>query len=426
MTYEETIEFLEKSYWMGSRLGLERVKELLRLLGDPQKNLKVVHVTGTNGKGSTCAMVESVLRAAGYKTGLYTSPHLSRYNERIRINGQDISDADMCLAAEKIASCIEKMEDHPTIFERITAMAFLCFVMKGCQVVVLEVGLGGRLDATNVVDSPLCSVIANIDLDHTGVLGNTIASIAGEKAGIIKKGRPVVLSAQSREAEEVVEERCRELGCSLQNTDPEQFRLKDCGLQGQTFDYRNRRDLKISLPGTYQLCNARLALDTVDVLINEGLRIPEEAVYRGMEEARWPGRFEVLKDRPLVIVDGAHNPNGADELAKCLKLYLPGKKLKLLMGVLADKDYRHMLNSVLPFGSSVITVTPPSERSLPAEELAEIISEEYGIPAKAASSVEEGLDMLMESLKEGDAACIFGSLYQTGIVREYFEKFKDA
>ena len=421
MTYEQTIEFLEKSHWMGSRLGLERVLELLHLLGDPQKKLKFVHVTGTNGKGSTCAMVESVLRSAGYKTGLYTSPHLRFYNERIRINGQDISDEEMCKAADILAECIEKMKDHPTVFERITAMALLCFAMVECDIVVLEVGLGGRLDATNVIDKPEVSVIGSIDLEHTNVLGNTITSIATEKAGIIKQGCPVVFYAQGEEAEAVIAAKCEELGCRMVKTAPEAQILKDCGLWGQIFDYKDRKDIKISLPGTYQLLNAITALEAVDVLKDSGWDIPEAAIYEGMANARWAARFEVLREKPLVIIDGAHNPNGAAELAKCLQLYLPGKKLRCLMGVMADKDYRQMLGLVMPFMSCAVTVTPPSERSLPAEELAKVISSEYGVPAKSAESVEEGLDMVTEGLEDGDAVCIFGSLYQVGLVQEYFE-----
>ncbi|MBR3034687.1 MAG: bifunctional folylpolyglutamate synthase/dihydrofolate synthase, partial [Firmicutes bacterium] len=270
MTYQETIEFLEISNWMGSRLGLSRMQELLHLLGDPHKQLKYVHITGTNGKGSTAAMLESVLRAAGYHTGLYTSPHLIRYNERMKIDGRNVSDEDMQHAADLMAVQIEKMEDKPTVFERITVMALLIFALKKCEIVVLEVGLGGRLDATNVIEAPECSVITNMDLEHTQVLGNTIEEIAAEKAGIIKPGCPVVLYAQSEAAESVVKAKAAECGSRFFRTDPSKIRVLSRSLKGQIFDYRQRKNVRIALPGNYQLRNASTVLDTVDVLTSRG------------------------------------------------------------------------------------------------------------------------------------------------------------
>ncbi len=422
MTYPETIEFLEISNWMGSRLGLSRMQELLHLLGDPHKKLKYVHITGTNGKGSTAAMLESVLRAAGYHTGLYTSPHLIRYNERMKIDGKNVSDEDMQHAADLMAVQIEKMEDKPTVFERITVMALLIFAMKSCEIVVLEVGLGGRLDATNVIEAPECSVITNMDLEHTEVLGNTIQEIAAEKSGIIKPGCPVVLYAQSKEAEDVVKEKAAECGSRFFRTDPSKLRLLSRSLKGQIFDYRQRRSLRITLPGNYQLLNAATVLDTVDVLTSRGWTIPEQAVAEGMKDAVWAGRFQVLREDPLVIIDGAHNPNGAGELARCLDNYLPGRKCTMMMGVMADKDYRSMLDIMMPYASRVFCVTPPSSRSLPSAELARIIQEDYGIPAWDAGPAETGIAEAAGACGEGDVLIVFGSLYQAGAVLEYFGK----
>ena len=422
MTYQETIEFLEISNWMGSRLGLSRMQELLHLLGDPHKQLQYVHITGTNGKGSTAAMLESVLRAAGYHTGLYTSPHLIRYNERMKIDGKNVSDEDMQRAADLMAVQIEKMEDKPTVFERITVMALLIFALKRCEIVVLEVGLGGRLDATNVIEAPECSVITNMDLEHTQVLGNTIEEIAAEKAGISKPGCPVVLYAQSEAAESVVRAKAVECGSRFFKTDPSKIRVLSRSLKGQIFDYRQRKNVRIALPGNYQLRNASTVLDTVDVLTSRGWSIPEQAVYEGMRNAVWAGRFQVLHEEPLVLLDGAHNPNGAGELAQCLDSYLPGQKLTLMMGVMADKDYRSMLDIMMPYAGRVFCVTPPSDRSLPSAELARIIREDYGVPAADAGPSAEGIAKAFEACRETDILVVFGSLYQAGDVLEYFGK----
>lgn len=421
MNYQETIEFLEISNWMGSRLGLSRVKQLLHLAGDPQKNMQCIHVAGTNGKGSTAAMLASVLQEAGYRTGLYTSPHLRRYNERIRIDGKDVSDEEMCRAAEILEKCVEQMDDRPTVFERITALAFVCFERAGCDAVVLEVGMGGRLDATNVIDEPACSVLCHIDLDHTEILGDTIAKIAEEKAGIIKKNCPAVAQQQSKEALEVFRRTCGELNSPLTVTDPAQLHVKKQSLDGQVFDYKDRKDLLIPLIANYQLGNVLGVLDTVDVLQNSGWHIPEDALRVGLRKTRWAGRFEVLQKSPLVVIDGAHNPDGVQQLAQCLATYLPDRKITFLMGVMADKDYRHMIRTLQPFAKEFFTVTPPSSRSLPCEDLARVIDEETGVKATPGGDVKSGLSMAMDSLATDGVLCIFGSLYQVGEVQEWFE-----
>ena len=418
MNYQQAIEFLEISNWMGSRLGLSRVKQLLHLAGDPQSKMQFIHVAGTNGKGSTAAMLASVLQEAGYKTGLYTSPHLRKYNERIRIDGEDVSDEEMCRAAEILERCVEQMDDRPTVFERITALAMVCFERAGCDAVVLEVGMGGRLDATNVVDRPACSVLCHIDLDHTEILGDTIAKIAEEKAGIIKQGCPAVAQKQSEEALEVFRRTCEELDSPLTVTDPQLLTVKKQSLDGQIFDYRDRRDLQIPLIANYQLVNVMGVLDTVDVLQQNGWHISEDALRVGLRKTRWAGRFEVLSRDPLMIIDGAHNPDGAQQLAECLATYLPDKKITFLMGVMADKDYRQMLRTVAPFAKRFVTVTPDSSRSLPCEELARVAMEETGRPAVPGGDVKSGFALARQGLAKDDVLCIFGSLYQVGDVQE--------
>jgi dihydrofolate synthase/folylpolyglutamate synthase len=424
MDYQQAIQFLEISNWMGSRLGLSRVKQLLHLAGDPQNTMRFIHIAGTNGKGSTAAMLASVLQEAGYKTGLYTSPHLRRYNERIRIAGEDVSDEEMCRAAEILEQCVEQMDDRPTVFERITALAFVCFQRTGCDAVVLEVGMGGRLDATNVIDEPACSVLCHIDLDHTEILGDTIAKIAEEKAGIIKKGCPAVAQAQSDEALDVFRQTCAELDSPLTVTDPSQLRVKKQSLDGQIFDYRDRKDLLIPLIANYQLVNVLGVLDTVDVLQKNGWHITEDALRVGLRKTRWAGRFQVLQTRPLVVIDGAHNPDGSQQLAECLATYLSDRKLTFMMGVMADKDYRQMIRTVAPFAKEFVAVTPDSSRSLPCEELARVITEETGLPATPGGKVKEGLALAMEKTGCEGTLCIFGSLYQVGDVQEWFETNK--
>lgn len=420
MNFSEALDFIHATSWQGSRLGLARIEELMTLLGNPQKQLRFIHVTGTNGKGSVCAMLSEILARAGYTTGLYTSPHLFRVNERMKVNGADISDEELTHLAEQVAPVVAQMEDSPTEFERITAMALLYFQKKHCDVVVLEVGLGGRLDSTNVIDAPDAAIITNIALEHTEVLGDTLTKIAGEKSGIIKPGADVILSAQSAEVEAVVRRTCEERGCALRVTDPDAEKLNACDLSGQTLDYRDRKELRLRLLGDYQYKNVSVALDTVDVLNARGYKIPESAVRAGLSEVLWPGRFEVLQQNPLVLVDGAHNPDGVSELVRCLSAYLPHRKMTLVMGVMADKDYADMIRMMAPFATEFVAVTPESERALPAEDLRTKIETLTGVPARCGGDVKSGLALAMSGKGPEDIVCAFGSLYQVGEIRAYF------
>lgn len=422
MTVQETIEFIQAASWLGCRPGLERISDLMHRLGDPQKELRFVHITGTNGKGSTAAMLASILREAGYTVGLFTSPHLRFYHERIRVNGIDISDEELCAVAETVRPAVEQMSMVPSEFERFTAMALLYFYQRQCDIVVLEVGLGGRLDSTNVIPAPEVAVITNIGLDHTEYLGDTVEKIAVEKAGIIKPGANVVLSGQCPAAEAVVRAKVAAAGNKLCVTDVTQLRRISADLSGQWLDYRTRKGLRLRLLGTYQCYNAAVALDTVDALCRRSWNIPETAVRRGLETVTWPGRFEVLLREPLVLADGAHNPNGVAELVQCLKQYLPGRKCLFLTGVMADKDYKEMMRMVTPYAAAFITVSPPSERALPAEELKMQIKKYFSGPVYAAASVEIGLRHALDGLAPDQILCVFGSLYQLGVVREYFGK----
>lgn len=421
MNLNEALDFIQSICWLGTHPGLGRITELLHRLGDPHKELKFVHITGTNGKGSVAAMVTATLNAAGLNVGRFTSPHLRYYNERINVAGQDVADEDICRLAELIKPAAEAMEEKPSEFEIWTAMAMCYFKQRGCDIVVLEVGLGGRLDSTNVIPAPEVAVITNLGLEHTEYLGDTIEKIAFEKAGIIKPGCDVVLYGQGEDATAVVRAKCEECGCKLHITDESQQKLHESGLTGQTLSYRQRENLRLRLIGTYQYRNAAVALEVIDVLKARGFNIPEKAVYEGFAKVVWPGRFEVLRQEPLVIVDGAHNPNGVEELAKCLNTYLPGKKVTFMMGVMADKDYVSMLDEILPMAKNFVAVRPESDRALASADLKNEIETRLHIPAIDGGSVKEGVKAALAQAGKDDVIVIFGSLYQVGEVHEAFE-----
>lgn len=416
MTMTEALDYLAASNWQTRTPGLRRIALLMERLGNPEKALRFVHIAGTNGKGSTAAMLDAILRAAGYRTGLFTSPHLQRYNERIRVSGEPVSDRDFCALAEEVRSAASGLPESLSEFEILTAMGFLHFLRQGCAIVVLEVGLGGRLDSTNVIPAPEAAVITHLSLEHTALLGNTLEEIAAEKAGILKPGVPAVLCAQEARAEAVIRDKCAACSCPLTVTGEVIRRSGD--LSGQYLDYRGRKNLFLKLPGVYQCRNAAAVLDTVDVLRRRGWSIPEAAVEAGLASAVWPGRFEVLRRSPLFLLDGAHNPDGAralaDSLAACLP---PDMRLTFLMGVMAEKNHAAMLDAVAPFAAGFLAVTPDSPRALPSSALAEEIRSRLGLPVRDAGTAEQGLAL---ALAEGGPVCAFGSLYQIALIRGAF------
>lgn len=415
MTIEEALNFIHSVDWRGSRPGLSRIDTLLGLLGHPERSGKYVHVTGTNGKGSTCAMLASILQAAGYKTGLYTSPYIFRFHERMQINGTPISDDALCALAEELQPLAAVMEDAPTEFELVTAMALTWFVREQCDIVVCEVGMGGEFDATNVIPAPETAVLTSIGLDHTAVLGSTVEAIAATKSGIIKHGCHTVLSPCTPAVEAVVARRCREVGAVLEPADTDSLRPVSNTLDGQIFHWRTLRELHLPLLGGYQLQNAAAALTTVTALQHRGWRISEDAVRRGLASVTWPGRFQVVRRHPTVILDGGHNPPCMADLAAALEEYLPGQPVTVLTGVLGDKDYDQMFRLLAPHVSRFIAVTPDNPRALSAETLADALKG-YGKPVTACSSIQEGASlMLAETPPEGTALCC-GSLYLLGDV----------
>lgn len=421
----DPVAWINTPRWQTSRLGLSRMVDLLERLGRPQDDLRFVHVAGTNGKGSVCAYLASVLQAAGYKVGLFTSPFILCFEERIRVNGESIRAEELARAVQAVRPAAEAVEadtgDHPTEFELMAAVAFEHFRAVGCDIVVLEVGLGGRLDATNVIDASEASVICRIGLDHTDLLGDTVAAIAGEKAGIVKPGCPVASWPQEREAMAIIEAVAAERGCELVVPDFSQLAveplagaaLRRFSWQGQEFETR--------LLGSYQPFNAALALETVRVLRGRGWDIPEEAEVAGIASARWPGRFEVVGTSPLTIVDGGHNPQGAEALAASLADLLGEEgrgSVDFALGVLADKDYRAMVRAVAPWARSFSVYAPENPRALVADKLAACVREvlvEEGraddVPVRVCAEAAEALRAARAAAGSQGVAVAFGTLY---------------
>lgn len=419
MTVQEALDFIHNEKWAGSKPGLSRTRELLRRIGDPHKKCTYVHIAGTNGKGSVAAMLASVLTRAGYRTGLYTSPYLYRFNERMKVDGLPIPDCELAEITEKLKPHVLDLEDSPTEFELVTVLAFEWFAQKQCDIVVLEVGMGGRLDSTNVIENPECAVIINIGLDHTRELGDTLALIAGEKAGIIKPDRPTVLYEQTPEVTQVIEEVCRQCNSELTIADFSMIRKIADSREGQTFTYKDSGQLHISLLGENQLKNTALVLEILEILKKRGWNISWDAVSRGLAEARWPARFEIVSRNPWFVVDGGHNPQGAETAAGNLKNYFPKMHTILLVGVLQDKDYSRMMDILAPAADGFVTVTPNSPRALPAAELAKVL-EKYGKLVAACSSIREGIEAAVSAAGADGVVCSVGSLYMAGEVRSYF------
>lgn len=425
MNYNEALEYIHSVMWMGSRPGLSRTEELLAKLGNPEKEIRFVHVAGTNGKGSTCSMLNSILIAAGYKVGLYTSPYIVRFNERMCINGEPISDEELAELTSVIKPIAEAMEDKPTEFELITALAFLYFKRNNCDIVVLEVGMGGRLDSTNVIESPVVSVITGVAIDHTAVLGGTVAEIAYEKAGIIKANCPVVYGGRDDEAFAVISEKARELGSELRRTKLDTLKINEMSIEGTKFGYTHYINLKLSLCGAYQPENAATVLETVRFLNKYGFVIRTSHVMEGLANARWRARFELLANDPPVIFDGSHNIQGVVAAAESIKRFFcmaDDKKVALLMGVLVDKDYAEMVDILAPYADRVFTVTPDSPRALSSGKLAEVFAD-ANVPARAFDSLERGVEAAYDYAKTQNMPLIMlGSLYMYGEVFESFQK----
>ncbi len=416
MTYDEAIAYIHGLYWRGSKLGLERTIELCRLLGDPQKKLRFIHVAGTNGKGSTCAMLSRILNAQGYRTGLFVSPFVDRFNERIQFNDQPIPDDDLAELVTEIAPIVDAMESLPTEFEVITAVAFLYYVRQRCDYVVLEVGLGGELDSTNVIDTPLLSIITAIDYDHMHILGNTIEQIAQAKAGIVKDNGTVLFYGEHPDATKVIEAACARHHAQLHISDRSTIVPEAYDLHGQTFSYRGYAHLKLGLLGQYQMNNAATVIDAVELLREKGVSISDEALRTGLETTKWPARFELLREEPPFFVDGGHNPHGVRGTVATYKRLFSRKKAIVVMGMMADKDVAKSIRLLIPIAKEFYTTTPDNPRAMPAAELAEEIR---ALGAKA-TPFETVADAVHKAMKSKGPALAVGSLYMAGEVHAAF------
>ncbi|MBR1650405.1 MAG: bifunctional folylpolyglutamate synthase/dihydrofolate synthase [Lachnospiraceae bacterium] len=420
----EAIEYLTGIRGGSINPGLSRIKNLLEELGNPQDDLKCVHVAGTNGKGSVCAFVSSVLIKAGFKVGVFTSPAVFDYRERYRVGKKNISAADLVKMTELVRAAACRMEERglekPSSFETETALAFLYFKEKNCDIAVIETGMGGLEDSTNIIEKPLCSVIASVSFDHMAFLGDSLEKIAFQKAGIIKPGCPVVSARQHKEAARVIEDVAKEKKSNLTTVDEDKIKDRKVSKASifQLFDYKEHKKIEISLLGKYQLKNAALAIETVEVLRSLGLRITDKALYEGLKEASWPGRFQILSDKPAIIVDGAHNEEAALRLSDSLLFYFTNRRIVYIMGMLKDKEYEKVSEITAPLAEQIFTVeTPGNKRALPAIELAETVKH-FNKNVTATDSLYEALEMAKMVAGTDGVIVIFGSLSFLGQITE--------
>ncbi|MGI6070797.1 MAG: bifunctional folylpolyglutamate synthase/dihydrofolate synthase [Blautia sp.] len=429
MNYEEARVYLANVSKYGSVLGLENMKELLGRLGNPQDELKFIHISGTNGKGSLLAYLSTILSCAGYRTGRYLSPTLFSYRERIQVDGEMIDRDSLARHVTAIALEAEQMKAEgkgcPTVFEIETALSFLYFREKCCDIVVLETGFGGLLDATNIVKTTVMEVITPISMDHMDILGSTIEEIAANKAGIIKPHTAVVSAPQQSGAVKVIADTCKEKKCSLHLMDPAGIRDVAYGYEIQSFTYKKWEQLQISLAGSYQIDNGALAAEAVEVLRNLGYELPDEKVYEGFRRARWKGRFSPIHKNPIVILDGAHNPAAARVFRNSLELYFKGRKIYYIFGVFKDKDYPEIIKITAPCAEHIVTVqTPDNPRALSAGELAKAVST-VNPSVEAAGSITEAVEKCFALATNDDVIAAFGSLSFLGEVERAVQMMEE-
>ena len=426
MNYEEAMNFIQNTNKFGSVLGLDNIRELLERLGNPQDQLRVVHIAGTNGKGSTLAFLAGIFRESGYRAGRYVSPASFSYEERFRINEENISKKDLCFYMEKIKNVAEEMVkdglSHPTMFEIETALSFLYFLDKKVDVVLLETGMGGRLDATNVVKKPIATVIASIGMDHMQFLGDTLEKIASEKAGIIKEGCPVISYDNTKEVNEVIKNKAKQMHAKVTFVNSAGIRVLQESLNGESFSYRSSdgrwyEKIEIPLLGRHQINNAALALETLNVIKNYYC-ISDFQTEDGMRKTIWRGRIEILEREPMVICDGAHNPDGAKSLLSFLQNNFTNQRLIYIMGVLSDKDYEQMVQILAPAADKIYTVAPDNPRALSSRKLCNCISK-YNQNEEERQRLAECLSEVRQKAEKDDVIIICGTLsFQNELINQ--------
>ena len=429
MKYQEAMKYITEVGNFGSNYGLERTYKLLELLDNPQDKLKIIHVAGTNGKGSTTAMITSMLKGCGYKVGMYTSPFLEEFEERIQINGENIPKEKLAQLITKIKYAVDKVIEegynHPTEFEIITVLMFLYFATEEVDFAVVEVGLGGRLDSTNVI-TPILSVITSISFDHTNLLGNTLEEIAAEKAGIIKSCIPTVIYPQEEVAEIVISSKCQELDSKLYKINKEDAKLiniikEDKIYQQVKVKLDDEYDVKLPLLGEHQILNLAVALKALEVIKDKAPKLNMESIVKSIATVRWNGRLEIMSNSPYVVIDGAHNIQGITQLNKNINKYFEYKDMYLILGILADKDVEHMVKVITPKAKKVFTVTPNSMRAETAEELMNEVKK-YNESCEAYNDYKNAFEDALKLCKKDDLLLISGSLYMIGEMRGIIKK----
>ncbi|MCQ2537629.1 MAG: bifunctional folylpolyglutamate synthase/dihydrofolate synthase [Lachnospiraceae bacterium] len=442
MNITEAMNYIHSLCWMNPDLGLDSTKELLALLGNPEKDLKYVHIGGTNGKGSTSAMTAEILRESGLKVGLFTSPFIMRFNERIMVstkNGEsdslygfkEISDDELAELITEVKAAIEKMTRSISEFEAVTALGFLYFKRQACDIVVLEVGMGGEFDATNVISAPCVAALVNIGLDHTKILGETIAEIARTKSGIIKHGSDVVFYGENDEAREEIENRCASEGCTLTIPDFSMLSTKTSDLSGQVFSYKTHKNIKMKMIGEYQQKNAAMSIEIIEALVKRGFKISEKNISAGIEKTSWIARLERINDKPVVFVDGSHNPQGMRATVDAVKYAIkasdkPVGKVICVFGVMADKDHEEIIRILTETATEIIAVQPEYYRAMKAEDLlaeAKGICKGLGVKVLKGGRVSEGIRKALKRADEDSLILCLGSLYMAGEVRNFFFKY---
>lgn len=417
LAYEDALSFIESSLMFGLKPSLERISRLLSLLGNPEKSLRFIHIAGTNGKGSTANACASVLKEAGYKTGLFTSPYIIDFRERIKIDGEMISKTDLALEVERIKPLVKKASDEglkPNEFEIITALALDYYKNQGCDIVVLEVGLGGRFDATNIIEKPLVSVITSISLDHTKILGDTVSAIAYEKCGIIKNaGVTVTAPNQKNDALEVIMKSCAKRNNRLIIPNANAVKVLEDDFEGSDIEY-GRLNIHIPLPGKHQILNFITAVEALKILNSQGFNLNDSVIEKGLSKVSFPARLEILCKEPLIIIDGAHNPGGIETLCSYIKSYLKEPPI-IILGMLADKDYETSIADVAALAKAVVTLKPENIRALDEEKSA-LIAGKYCNSVYALINYREALIKAIE-IRGKAPIVICGSLYLTAKMR---------
>ncbi|WP_432408597.1 bifunctional folylpolyglutamate synthase/dihydrofolate synthase [Wukongibacter sp. M2B1] len=430
MNYNEALDYIHSTYKFGSKLGLENIRDLLELMGNPQESLKFIHVAGTNGKGSTSTFISEILIEEGYSVGLFTSPYLEEFTERIRINGDNIPKDDLAEATKIVKENVDTMlangKQHPTEFEIVTAIALLHYKLKKVDYVVLEVGLGGRLDSTNVIENTLVSVITPIALDHTQYLGETLDKIAYEKAGIIKNESLVVVHPQDDKAMNMIEKVSADKKSKLFIAPTKTIEIKRYDEYGIIFDVevigKKYCDLEIGLLGKHQVNNATVALMAIKILSEcHGINISETSIRNGFKKAKWPGRLEVLRRKPTLLIDGAHNIHGAKALKRAIEETFKYDKLIAVIGVLGDKDVDGILKEIIPLCNEVIITKPNNPRAISLDLLKEKI-EALDKNVEMFEEIGKAVDRSLEISGENDLVLYCGSLYMIGDIRTKLRK----